>query len=223
MSELLSAIEQEPGRRAEASVIWMHGLGATAHDFETIPPELGLPESLAVRFVFPQAPSRGVTLNMGMVMPAWYDIRSLDGRDQDEKGIRTSEAQIRALVDREVERGVAPGRIVVGGFSQGGAMALQAGLRYPERLAGVMVLSGYLLLADRLDAEAAEANRGVSIFMAHGLMDPMVPHAKAAASRDHLQQLGYSVEWHDYPMAHQVCLPEVQAIGKWLTEVLVAP
>ena len=223
MSELLSAIEQEPGRPAEASVIWMHGLGATAHDFETIPPELGLPESLAVRFVFPQAPSRGVTLNMGMVMPAWYDIRSLDGRDQDEKGIRTSEAQIRALVDREVERGVTPGRIVVGGFSQGGAMALQAGLRYPERLAGVMVLSGYLLLADRLEAEAAEPNRGVSIFMAHGLMDPMVPHAKAAVSRDHLQQRGYAVEWHDYPMAHQVCLPEVQAIGKWLTKVLRAP
>jgi phospholipase/carboxylesterase len=236
MSELLQCIEQEPasGAPADAAVIWMHGLGATAHDFETVPPELGL-DHLAIRYVFPQAPSQPVTVNMGMVMPAWYDILSLgpgaDGRDQDEAGIRKSEARIRALIDREVERGIAPERIVVAGFSQGGAMALQTGLRHPRRLGGLMVLSAYLLLAEKLEAEASDANRpaedrpaedrpGVPIFMAHGLYDPMVPHAKAEASRQHLEKLGWAVEWHEYPMQHNVCFEEIQAIGKWLGRVL---
>lgn len=240
MTELLQCIEQDPAAgAADAAVIWMHGLGATAHDFETVPPELGL-DHLAIRYVFPQAPSQPVTVNMGMVMPAWYDIRSLGpgpgpgagGRDQDEAGIRQSEARIRALIDREVERGIAPERIVVAGFSQGGAMALQVGLRHPRRLGGLMVLSAYLLLAEKLEAEASDANRpaevsdasradaGVPIFMAHGLYDPMVPHAKAEASRQHLEKLGWGVEWHEYPMQHNVCFEEIQAIGDWLGRVL---
>lgn len=236
MSELLQCLVQEPrsGRPADAAVIWMHGLGATAHDFETVPPELGLSPRLDVRYVFPQAPSQPVTINGGMRMPAWYDILSLgpppaatvrsdgppDGRDQDEAGIRRSEQAIRALVDREIERGIAAERIVLAGFSQGGAMALQTGLRHPRRLGGIMVLSAYLLLADQLEAEAAEVNRDVPIFMAHGLYDPMVPYAKAQAGRARLEALGWGVEWHEYPMQHQVCLEEIRAIGDWLGRVL---
>lgn len=221
-SELLQCIEQEPagGTEAEASVIWLHGLGATAHDFESIPPELGLPADLAVRFVFPQAPSIAVTLNYGMVMPAWYDIEALDARGQDAEGIRRSEARLRQLIEREVERGVAPSKIVVGGFSQGGAVALQTGLRHPERLAGVMVLSAYLLLAEETRDERSEANAEVPVFMAHGSYDPVVQLAMAQQSRQALESMGYDVEWHEYPMAHQVCTPEIEAIGAWLRSVL---
>lgn len=221
-SDLLQCIEQEPARgTAEAAVIWLHGLGATAHDFESVPPELGLPDDLAVRFVFPQAPSIPVTLNYGMVMPAWYDIKSLGGgRNQDVEGIRRSEGQVRALIEREVERGVSPSKIVVGGFSQGGAIALQTGLRHGERLAGVMVLSAYLLLADETRSERSDANADVPIFMAHGTHDPVVPFAMAERSREALEAMDYGVEWHAYPMAHQVCLEEIQAIGAWLRSVL---
>ena len=224
MSDLLSCIEQEPSGKAEAAVIWMHGLGATAHDFETVPPELGLPSDLAVRYIFPQAPSIAVTLNHGMVMPAWYDIKSLGGgsagRSQDEVGVRRSEAQIRALIDREVERGIEPGRIVLAGFSQGGAMALHAGLRYPRPLAGIMALSAYLLLHDKLTAESTDKERLTPVFQAHGSFDPMVRLDWATMSRDILQQAGWTVEWHEYPMAHQVCLEEIHAIGRWLARVL---
>ena len=224
MSDLLSCIEQEPSGQAEAAVIWMHGLGATAHDFESIPPELGLPADLAVRYIFPQAPSIPVTLNNGMIMPAWYDIKNLgsgaSGRSQDEAGIRRSEAQIRALVDREVERGIDPGRIVLAGFSQGGAMALHTGLRYPKPLAGIMVLSAYLLLHEKLVDETTDTDRKTPIFQAHGSFDPMVRMEWAGMSREILEKGGWTVEWHEYPMAHQVCLEEVQAIGKWLGRVL---
>lgn len=221
MTDLLQRIEQEPTESVSATVIWMHGLGATAHDFESIPPELGLPEDLAIRFVFPQAPSQPVTINNGYVMPAWYDIVSMEGsRGQDEAGIRRSEGRVRDLVEHEIARGVPAERIVIGGFSQGGAVALHTGLRYPERLGGLMVLSAYLLLPEKLEAEATEANRDVPIFMAHGLHDPMVPHRAAVASRERLESLGWSVEWHEYPMAHQVCMPEILAIGKWLASVL---
>ena len=224
MSELLNCIEQEPSAPAQAAVIWMHGLGATAHDFESIPPELGLPSDLAVRYIFPQAPSIPVTLNNGMIMPAWYDILNLGtgtaGRGQDEAGIRRSEAQITALVDREVERGIDPSKIVLAGFSQGGAMALHTGLRYPRPLAGIMVLSAYLLLHEKLEQEASDANRKVSIFQAHGSFDPMVRMEWATQSRGHLEDGGWDVQWHEYPMAHQVCLEEVQAIGRWLGSVL---
>ncbi|MEO1085203.1 MAG: alpha/beta fold hydrolase [Acidobacteriota bacterium] len=200
----------------------MHGLGATAHDFHDVPPMLNLPSELRVRYVFPQAPSIPVTINGGMSMPAWYDIRSLDSRNDDVEGIQKSEGQVRALIDREVQRGVDPGRIVVAGFSQGGAMALQTSLRHPQRLAGVMVLSAYLLLADRVEAEAAPANRDVPIFMAHGTYDPVVPHDKAALSRRRLEELGWEVEWRDYPMAHQVLPQEISDIGAWLSKVLTA-
>lgn len=219
---VLQCLEREPAGPANASVIWMHGLGATAHDFYDIPPMLGLPGDLDVHFVFPQAPSIPVTINGGMAMPAWYDIRSLDTRNDDVEGIERSEAQVRALIDLEVERGVPPERIVVGGFSQGGAMALQAALRHPQRLAGVMVLSAYLLLADRVEAEAAEANRDLPIFMAHGMYDPVVPYDKAELSRRRLEELNWQVEWKSYGMAHQVLPEEINDIGAWLSRVLTA-
>ncbi len=224
MSNLLSCIEQEPPRAASASIIWMHGLGATAHDFETIPPELGLPADLAIRYIFPQAPSIPVTLNGGMIMPAWYDIHSLAGgppdRNRDEAGVRRSEQQIRALVDREIERGIPADRIVLAGFSQGGAMALHTALRFPQALAGAMVLSGYLLLHERLGEEAAAANKNLPIFQAHGAFDPMVRPELAVLTKDLLTRGGWQVQWHEYPMGHQVCLEEIHAIGKWLTTVL---
>ncbi|MDA8016395.1 MAG: alpha/beta hydrolase [Thermoanaerobaculia bacterium] len=220
----LQCIEQEPRADvARASVIWLHGLGATAHDFESVPPELGLPDDLAVRFIFPQAPSIPVTVNYGMVMPAWYDIVSLGGgagRNQDAEGIRRSEGQVRALIEREVSRGIPASKIVVGGFSQGGAIALQTGLRHGERLAGIMVLSAYLLLADETRDERSEANTGVPIFMAHGTHDPMVQLPLAVRSHEALTDMGYEVEWNTYPMAHQVCLEEIEAIGDWLRRIL---
>ncbi|MEM1177124.1 MAG: alpha/beta fold hydrolase [Acidobacteriota bacterium] len=219
---LLQCLEREPSGDANAAVIWMHGLGATAHDFHDIPPMLELPPELSVRYVFPQAPSIPVTLNGGMTMPAWYDIRSLDSRNDDVEGIQRSEAQVCALVDRERDRGVDPERIVIAGFSQGGAMALQTSLRYPKRLAGVMVLSAYLLLADRLDDEASPANRDLPIFMAHGMYDPVVAYDKAALSRRRLETSNWRVEWKSYPMAHQVMPQEITDIGGWLSRVLTA-
>lgn len=224
MSEdYLPCLEQDPQEPAVASVIWMHGLGADGHDFAPIPPALGLPPELPVRFVFPHAPKIPVTLNMGFVMPAWYDIASLDERGQDEPGIKKSAESIRRLIEREKQRGVPSSKIVLAGFSQGGAMALYTALRYPERLCGVMVLSAYLLLADKLATEASDANRDVPIFQAHGLHDPMVTLDYGHTSRDRLQQQGYGVEWHDYPMQHEVCPPEISDIGVWLRRVLGHP
>lgn len=220
MTDLLPAIIQEPEQPAEAAVIWLHGLGATGHDFAPIPPELGLPADLPVRYVFPHAPQRPVTINMGMVMPAWYDIKSLDSRGQDEAGIRESEGQVRALIARENERGVPASRIVLAGFSQGGAIALHTGLRYPDRLAGIMVLSAYLPLHDKLTDEMADSNRATPVFQAHGSEDPMVPLVLAQMGRSMLEGLDVSVAWHTYPMAHQVCAEEIQDIGAWLTRVL---
>lgn len=222
MSELLSAIVQEPVRPADAAVIWLHGLGASGHDFAPIPPELGLPDDLAVRFVFPHAPRRAVTINAGLVMPAWYDIKSLGARAQDEDGIRASEQAVRALVAREIARDVPASRIVLAGFSQGGAIAAHTGLRYPEALAGIMVLSAYVPLDHTLEAEMTPANARTSVFMAHGTHDPMIAMAFSEASRDRLAALGVPVEWHSYPMAHQVCHQEIVAIGKWLTSVFTS-
>lgn len=219
---LLQCLEREPTSAANAAVIWMHGLGATAYDFYDIPSVLDLPPELSVRYVFPQAPSIPVTLNYGMVMPAWYDIRTLDARNDDVEGIERSESQVRQLVERELERGVPASRIVVGGFSQGGAIALQTALRHPERLAGVMVLSAYLLLADRLPGEAADANRDLPVFMAHGTQDPVVGFDKAEHSRRRLGELGWQVEWQSYAMAHQVVPQEIADIADWLGRVLTA-
>ncbi len=219
--ELLRCVEIEPpGGPATASVVWLHGLGASGHDFEPIVPELGLGPDHRVRFVFPHAPVMPVTLNAGMRMPAWYDIKSLGSRDDDEPGIQASAAHVERLLARERERGVPSSRTVVAGFSQGGAVALYAGLRHAERLAGLLVLSAYLLLADKLPGEAADVNRDVPILQCHGTRDPMVPESKGAAARDRLGALGYDVTYATWPMEHQVCLEEIELIGKWLRERL---
>ncbi|MCY4661711.1 MAG: dienelactone hydrolase family protein [Acidobacteria bacterium] len=216
----LETLEVEPAGPADASVIWMHGLGADANDFYGIPPQLGLPAELRVRYVFPNAPRIPVTINGGLIMRAWYDVYGFDARDQDERRIRQSAGWLDDLVAREVERGVAARRVVLAGFSQGGAMALFAGLRHPEALAGLMCLSAYLPLPDTLAAEASAANRSVPVFQAHGTADPMVPADLGRGSRDRLVEAGCTVEYHEYPMAHQVCADEVRDIGSWLTGVL---
>ena len=217
----LEAIEIETAASPAASIVWMHGLGADGHDFVDIVPELGLPERPGVRFVFPHAPMRPVTINGGYVMRAWYDIRDDAGiRREDPAGVRASQKSIEALIQRERERGLPARSIVIAGFSQGGAMALQTSLRHGERLAGVMALSCSLPLADTLAAEASPANRDVPIFMAHGTHDPMIPMARALRARERLVGLGYRVEWHEYQMPHSVSLEEVRDISAWLGTVL---
>jgi phospholipase/carboxylesterase len=214
-------VEIETGPNPSGSVIWLHGLGADGHDFEPIVPELRLPGSLALRFVFPHAPVRPVTINGGMSMRAWYDIFSLD-RDGpvDEDGIRRSGVILDGLIRREQERGIDARRIVVAGFSQGGAIAIHSALRFPDRLAGLMALSTYLplhgyLAAEVLDNEAA-ANKDLPIFMAHGSFDPVLPFQMGRSSADLLIESGFNVEWHDYPMAHAVCTEEIDDIRQWL-------
>ena len=218
MSGLLETLEIETGASPRAAVIWLHGLGADGHDFEPIVPELGLPAAPALRFVFPHAPLQAVTINGGAVMRAWYDITG-DGR-QDAAGIRASQARVEALIARERARGVAAPSIVLAGFSQGGAVALQTGLRHPERLAGILALSAYLPLPDTLAHEASEANRGVPIFMGHGTEDPLIPLSWATRSRDHLVALGYAIEWREYQMPHSVCAEEIEDVGRWLSGIL---
>jgi phospholipase/carboxylesterase len=221
MSDLLAAIELETAPRPSAAVIWLHGLGADGSDFVAIVPELGLPPALAVRFVFPHAPVRAVTINNGMRMRAWYDIAAADLNNRaDIAGVRQSQGEIEALIAREKTRGVPAGRIVLAGFSQGGAIALYAGLRHAERLAGILALSTYLVQADRLPAEAAVANRDVPLFMAHGSADPVVRFEWGLASRRALEANGNPVEWHQYPIEHSLCLEEVRAIGAWLAKIL---
>jgi phospholipase/carboxylesterase len=220
MSDLLDAIEIETTPAPTASIIWLHGLGADGHDFEPIVPELGLPKSTAVRFIFPHAPVRPVTINGGARMRAWYDVTP-DGQ-QDAGGIRASQGHVEALIARERTRGIAAGAIVLAGFSQGGAMALQTGLRHRERLAGILALSAYLPLPDTLAQEASAANRDLPIFMAHGTQDPVIPISWAKRSRDFLVGLGYVVEWHEYLMPHSVCTEEIADIGRWLCQLLPA-
>jgi phospholipase/carboxylesterase len=217
----LETVEVEPGRAADAAVILMHGLGADGHDFESLVPELRLPDPSAVRWVFPHAPVRPVTINGRQRMRAWYDIVAIDHRvPEDASGIRSSAEAIRDLVRRERARGIAADRIVLAGFSQGGAMALFTGLREEERLAGVLGLSCYLPLAATLGNEAHPANAAVSVFMAHGSFDPVVPIALGEGSRDLLRSLGYEVDWHTYPMAHAVATPEIGDVRRWLLGVL---
>ena len=226
MNKTIETIEIETGNNPAAAVIWMHGLGADGNDFVPIVKELDLTDAPAVRFIFPHAPMRPVTINNRYVMRAWYDVSfgDLEGksRQADEKGVRESEAQIGALIGRELERGIATKSIVLAGFSQGGAIALQTGLRYPGKLAGIMALSTYLPLTAVLPQEASPANRKTPIFMAHGTQDPVVPYLMGVNSRMVLVGLGYDVDWHEYPMQHSVCLEEVQEIGKWLRRVLAA-
>ena len=220
---MLDCIEIEPNGPATASVIWLHGLGADGNDFVPIVEELGLPADHGVRFVFPNAPVQPVTINNGMPMRAWYDIKGMAIADkQDAEGIRASAREIEQLIDREGERGIAPERIVLAGFSQGGAIALHTGLRHARGLAGIMALSTYLPLAETLGDEASDANRGVSILQAHGSQDPVVPMQLGQASRDHMLEAGYDVAWHEYPMQHQVCMPQIATIGRWLTDRLPA-
>ena len=224
--QLLEAIEVDTGKNPSSSVIWMHGLGADGNDFVPIVNELDLDGAPAIRFVFPHAPMRAVTINNGMVMRAWYDVSlgDLDGnsRRADERGVRESQSQITALIEREAKRGVEPERVVLAGFSQGGAVALQTGLRHPRKLAGVMALSCYLPLAESLPQEAAAANRATPIFMAHGTYDPLIPIVAAAGSMTYLTGLGFSVEWRQYSMPHSVCPQEIEDIGTWLRKVLQA-
>jgi phospholipase/carboxylesterase len=217
----LETIELETGPNPAGTVIWLHGLGADGHDFEPIVPELVAPGERALRFVFPHAPVRPVTLNGGFAMRAWYDIIGLDRlAAEDESGIRGSDAAVRALIRRENERGMATARIALAGFSQGGAMSLYTGTRYPEKLAGIMGLSCYMLLASRFVTERVAANVTTPIFLAHGTQDPVVDARFGEASRHLLEETGYAVEWHTYVMPHSVCPEEVADIAAWLRRVL---
>ena len=218
MAEPLETIEIETAPNPQASVIWMHGLGADGSDFAPLADEIELP--IGVRYIFPHAPMMPVSINGGYVMRAWYDISDAAIRREDEPGVRASQQSVEALLAREKSRGIAASRIVLAGFSQGGAIALQTGLRHSERLAGIMALSTYVPLAAQLAAEADPANREVPIFMAHGTADPMIAFARAEASRDLLQQQGYVVEWHEYRMQHAVCPQEITDIVSWLRRVL---
>ncbi len=211
-------VEIETGSDPSGSVIWLHGLGADGHDFEAIVPELRLPESLSLRFVFPHAPVRPVTINAGMAMRAWYDIVSLD-RDGpvDEAGITDSSAILDALIDREVERGIDAGNILVAGFSQGGAIAINTALRSTRKLAGLMALSSWLALPGALEGDNLDTS--TPVFIAHGQFDPMVPLQYGRTSADKLIEAGFNVEWHDYPMAHAVCADEISDIRTWLLSV----
>ena len=217
----LQTIELDPGCEARATVIILHGLGADGTDFLPVADELRLGPAGPVRFVFPRAPVRPVTINGGHAMRAWYDILGADSvQREDAAGLRESMRLVRQIVEREVARGVPARRIVLAGFSQGCAVALGAGLRHPERLAGLAGLSGYVPLADTTAAERHAANRDTPVFLAHGRSDGVVPLARGIAGRDLLQALGQPVEWHDYPMEHSVCMEEVQALNRWLLRVL---
>jgi phospholipase/carboxylesterase len=220
VTQVAEAVEIESAPSPDAAVIWLHGLGADGHDFEPVVPELRLPPQLRVRFVFPHAPVRPVTINMGMPMRAWYDILQMGGSQEDEAGIRASQALLQALIEREKVRGVDPRRIVLAGFSQGGAIVLQTGLRYAERLAGILALSTYLPLAGKLAAERSAANRDLPVFMAHGTHDPMIGIPRARESRAALEILGYPVQWQEYAMAHSVCGEEIADIAAWLLRLL---
>ena len=215
----LEVITVETAPQASASIIILHGLGADGRDFVPVAHEWDLASVGPVRFLFPSAPTRPVTINGGYVMPAWYDILGPD-RPEDERGLRASQALVEALIAKEVARGVAASRIVLAGFSQGCAMTLMTGLRLRERLAGVACLSGYLPLAGLTGSQRNAAHTDLPIFMAHGRSDGMIPIARATASRDALQALGYSVEWHDYPMQHSVCPQEIADLNRWLLKVL---
>ena len=225
MAETLEHIALETGKNPQYSIIWLHGLGADGQDFVPIAEDMQLP--LAVRYIFPHAPRRPVTINGGFVMRAWHDIANNDlstglrtGIDsqQDETGIRASQADVEALIEQEVERGINPAHIFLAGFSQGGAIALHTALRQNMPLAGVLALSTYLPLASRAQTESTQSSRQTPIFMAHGKYDPIVPYALGLASGEHLKSLGYKVEWHEYPMQHSVTEQEVRDIERWISE-----
>ena len=218
----LEVIEAQTGDQPVATVLILHGLGADGRDFVPIAEQLDLSSVGPVRFLFPNAPVIPVSINGGYQMPAWYDILGADlTARQDEKGMRQTQDSINQLIEREVSRGILARRIVIAGFSQGCAMALMTGLRYPDRLAGIMGLSGYLPLATTVEAERSPANAGLPVFLAHGTRDGVVPLARATASRDALTALGYPVSWHTYEMEHSVCMEEIADMHQWLLSVLV--
>lgn len=218
-TELLSCVEINPSQKPTASVIWLHGLGADGYDFVDIVPQLNLLS--AVRFVFPHAPVRPVTINNGYAMRAWYDVLGVDfNAREDESGVRESEKSINALIENEHRLGVPYHRIVLAGFSQGGAMALHCGLRYPEELAGIMALSTYLPIGHKFNSEASSSNTKIPIFMAHGTQDSLLPLQWGQFSADFLLAAGYQVEFHTYAMQHSVCAEEIVAIGTWLRKIL---
>ena len=213
--EPLKYIEIETNPNPTASVIWLHGLGASGHDFEPVVPELGLPSDAAVRFIFPHAPNLPVTINGGMRMPAWYDIKAMDiDRVVDTEQLMASSDAVARLVDQEIERGVSSENIVIAGFSQGGAVAYELGLSYPKRLAGILALSTYFATAKTV--KISEANRELPIKVYHGTFDPMVPESLGRRSVDQLKELGYSPAYQTYPMEHSVCLEEIVDIGEFL-------
>jgi len=217
--ELLDYIEISPPIEAKSSIIWLHGLGADGHDFEDIIPELNLPEDSSIRFIFPHAPVRSVTINDGAEMRAWYDFlphSDTAGTDH----ISESTAQLKQFVDREIKRGISSQNILLAGFSQGGVIALNAGTRFDRRLAGILAISTYLHDFRGTQAEMSDANLAIPIMMAHGTQDPMIPIMRAATSRENLIRLGYDVRWFDYPMGHHVCLEEIQEISTFIGEVL---
>ena len=222
MSKYLDAVivEHNPTKKEiKRAVIWLHGLGASGYDFESVVPELGLADDMGVRFIFPHAPERPVTINGGMVMPAWYDILEMSiERKVDISQIEESSQQIRDLIAREIERGVAAEHIVIAGFSQGGAVAYHVALGYPQRLAGLMALSTYLATNDHIDYSAA--NQAMPILIEHGTHDPVVPVILGEQAQQLLLSKGYNVHYQTYPMAHQVCMPQIKSIGKWLNKVL---
>ena len=221
MTQLLDNIEIETAPNPTISVVWLHGLGADGNDFVPLVRELDLTGLPGIRFVFPHANTMPVTINGGYVMRSWYDIVATDlTRREDEGGLRASQLQVEALIAREKARGIPASRIILAGFSQGCAMTLQTGLRHPEKLAGMLCLSGYLPLSSVAGAERSEASLGTPIFMAHGVQDPVVPFARAEESRKVVEALGYQVEWHAYPMQHTLCLEEVQDISKWIRKVV---
>ncbi len=211
----------EPPETATSTIIWLHGLGASGHDFEPIVPQISSRITCHTRFIFPHAPHRPITINGGVVMPAWYDILSIDlPAQQDAQGIYDSEQMLCEYITQEIERGIDTQRIVLAGFSQGGVIALHTGLRYPLKLAGIMALSSYLPLAETLDKERHEANNHTSIFMAHGDSDPVISLKRAERSHSALKTLDYQVEWQTYPMQHSVCPEEIADISQWLSLML---
>lgn len=218
---ILPTVEIEPSTPATASIIWLHGLGADGHDFEGMVPALSLPEHLGLRFVFPHAPHRPVTINNGYVMRAWYDISDASFlHQQDAAGIQESAQALEKLIEREVDRGIASNRIILAGFSQGGAIALYTGLGYPQSLAGIMALSTYLPLRGESDLAACTSNKNIPVMMAHGTSDPIVPYTLAMQSKRLMEKSGYRIEWHAYPMGHSLCPEEITHISSWLTRVL---
>ncbi|MCW9029476.1 MAG: alpha/beta hydrolase [Kangiella sp.] len=219
MSELLPCVTVEPSSAHQATVIWLHGLGADGHDFEPIVPELKLPEELGVKFIFPHAPVIPVTINGGYQMRAWYDIRNADlSQREDEAGVRQSGEQVEQLIRHEIEQGIATDRIILAGFSQGGAIALHLATRLNHKLAGIVALSTYLTIPDKLADEKSDSNLNTPIFMAHGQQDPVVPIQRGQYSAKVLEENGFTVQWSDFPMQHAVCLEEIQALGSYMQE-----